>query len=75
MYHLPHSTKHLVETRGDPTFSLNTGLESSKSEDCQCEDEPLFETLIKKPCDSFEESLQGGRPVEVESTDIARKAR
>ena len=75
MYVLPFSTKHVVETRGDPTFSLETTLKPAEADKIQNESSSLYDTLIKKPCNSFSESLQSGQPIEASSSDIVKKAR
>ena len=75
MYHLPYSTKHLVETRGDPTFSIDAPSEPLKEEKPPLEPVTLYETIIKDPCSSFEASLLAGRQMEQGSQDVFKKAR
>lgn len=64
-----------METRGDPTFSLDATPEPLKNEKPQLESVMLYDMLIKGPCDSFEELLQYGRLVEHGSQDVVKKAR
>ena len=77
MYHLPYSTKHLIETRGDPTFSLDAAATEPLREEKPPLQQPgtLYDMLIKRPCESFEEALQAGRQVEQGSQDVIKKAR
>ena len=75
MYHLPYSTKHLVETRGDPTFSIDAPSEPLKDEKPPLEAITLFDTMIKEPCGLFEASLLAGRQLEQGSQDVFKKAR
>ena len=75
MYHLPYSTKHLLETRGDPTFAIDAPSEPLREEKPPLEPVNLFDTLIKVPCESFEASLLAGRQIEQAYQDVLKKAR
>ncbi len=75
MYVLPYSTKHIVETRGDPTFALETTAKPEKIDKTQWESDSLYETLIKKPCDSFAEALRFGKITETVTSETSKKIR
>ena len=64
-----------METRGDPTFSLDATSEPLKDEKPRSEPVMFYDTLIKEPCDVFDESLQAGRQMELGSQDVMKKAR
>ena len=76
MYVLPYSVKHLVETRGDPTFVLSSGpKENQDSENVSAESSSLNETCFVKPYKDFLDRLKGGHQLDSASPDTERRIR
>eukprot|EP00794_Sanderia_malayensis_P005415 gene5415-6091_t len=74
IYTLPESTKHLFETRGDPTFAPENISKTEKFEKQPFECCSLYEDLFKRPFDRLLQSLRIGQPTETAS-ELAKKNR